>query len=367
MNIRATIGAIVIATGPYALAGGAGEGIVPDNGSDSCANAPAIGGYGLFPWDNVNATTDGGLHALCTKSGFSGIVNDLWWRWTSPVSGPVTISTCGLSAADSKIAIYSPQAVCAPTDEYLIACDDQTCGNQTEITFLAVSGEEYLIRLGSFGPGFVGAGQFRMSGGGVSASEHAYCQKFDADTSIGEDASTFKVADDFVPLTDSLLTHVTVQGDFATVSPIPDNADSFRVRYLLDNNGVPGAPIAHFRQGVDLFVEGPVLTGELVEGVWRQFEHKFSHPAVPAPAGQRLWVEIRSEFDDWYWSTSTDGNGVCYVTFDIFPYEPGSAHAHDLTFCVGPIVPCPADLNADGTTDFADLNLLLSAYNMPCP
>ncbi len=348
---------------------------VPLNGADVCANAPFISGFGQFPFDNSNALTDGMPHALCSKDGGAQIARDLWWRWESPVTGPVTISTCGLTGVDTEIAVYGPQAVCAPGDAFLIFCDDQNCGDQTEITFLAIAGQEYLFRIGSFdgfggmNPAVGGPGEFRLSSPGVSPCQPAYCQEFDAGLSIGaisDDDS--QVADDFTTDMNALVCFVCVKGDYDSEGPNPTNSDEFQVRYFADNGGVPGRVLAVFNQGSDLLVEGPAPTGEVVEGQYTQFEYKLKHLPLPVAAGQRVWVEVRNQIPLWFWSSSPEGNGTSYQRFSgVGAYSAGDKVNRDMAMCVGPIETCPTDVNNDGVTNFADLNLVVSFFNTVCP
>lgn len=335
------------------------------NGSDSCAGAPVITGFGNFAFDNTAATTDGQDHGLCSKDGDPGIALDLWWRWTSPVSGPVTISTCGLTTVDTEIAIYAPNALCAPGDEALIFCDDQNCLDQTQITFLAAVGQEYLFRIGSY-DGFPvgGAGEFNISGQ-LSPCEPAICQPYNLSVQDGiPSESSSGVADDFVAPVNSLINFVCVKGDYNNASAVPGATD-FVLRYYADNMGVPGLLIAAFDAGSGLAFEGPVATGDTVFG-FPQFGYKITHPSVPVAAGQRVWVEVRNVAADWFWSIGEGGNTLCYRTFDgVFSAD--EAVSFDMTFCVGPFETCPTDINNDGFTNFADLNGVISNFNTVCP
>lgn len=369
--IGAAAGSFANAAGPGRV--GRGESVVVErgpgvlNGADNCANAPSITGFGNFAFDNTFANTDGQPHGLCSKDGGSQIIRDLWWRWTSPVSGPVTISTCGLTDVDTEIAIYAPNAVCAPGDEALIFCDDQNCSNQTEITFLATVGQQYIFRIGSFdafGGADGGPGEFNISGQ-LSPCEPAICQPFDTGISDGiRSDANFAVADDFVAPINSLLTFVCVKGDYDNSNPFP-GATNLTVRYLADNGGVPGLLIAAFDAGSGLAFEGPVATGDTVFG-YPQFGYKITHPSVPVAAGQRVWVEVRNVAAGWFWSVGSGGNSLSYQTGDGV-YSPDEAIAFDTTFCVGPFETCPTDINNDGFTNFADLNILLNSFNTVCP
>ncbi len=60
------------------------EVFIADN--DDCANATEVLGYGTFPFDLANATTDGPTDTNCFN-----VTNGVWYRWTSPYDRTVTI------------------------------------------------------------------------------------------------------------------------------------------------------------------------------------------------------------------------------------------------------------------------------------
>ena len=72
--------------------------------------------------------------------------------WTHPVNriyvascdGTATASVCD-SNFDTRIAIYP--ADCGSTT--VIACNDDACGNRSEVSFPVEAGGEYLIRIGA--------------------------------------------------------------------------------------------------------------------------------------------------------------------------------------------------------------------------
>ena len=116
-------------------------------GNDDCADALAISGTGLFPFDNSTATTDGPEHAVCDSFGEQQIEADVWFCWTAPSTGRVRVATCG-SLGDTKLALYDGCA-CPPTDADVIGCDDDSCGLQAAVAADVVAGGEYLIRVGT--------------------------------------------------------------------------------------------------------------------------------------------------------------------------------------------------------------------------
>ena len=149
--------------------------IAPPN--DHCRDATEIQGAGEFDFDNSNATTDGELHPSCsTVDGADQLTSDVWFCWTADVTGPVTIQTCGLTTVDTRVAVYLGCGNCPTPELSLLQCNDDFCGFellglQSQVTFDAVAGENYSIRVGTFpggesfprAPG--GPGQIRITNG----------------------------------------------------------------------------------------------------------------------------------------------------------------------------------------------------------
>jgi hypothetical protein len=122
-------------------------------GSDSCnaiAASDNISGFGAFPASTASATNG----TLQTNCGAADSVKDIWFRWTSPVSGSVTMSTCGTldQTMDSVITLWANAAGCPTTQ---IGCDDDSCasGNwDAALTFTAQAGSQYLIQISNYWP-----------------------------------------------------------------------------------------------------------------------------------------------------------------------------------------------------------------------
>ncbi len=112
-------------------------------GADDCANATAVA-EGSYPFDNSGAMTDG----MPEDCGLAGPLNDIWFSYTASYDGPVTASVCG-SDFDTVVAVY-PNSPCPPPPPALV-CDDDYCGLQSSVSFHAVMGESFLVRVGSFG------------------------------------------------------------------------------------------------------------------------------------------------------------------------------------------------------------------------
>lgn len=122
-------------------------------GNDACANALPVG-VGDTPFCNIGATTDGP-----TESGTCSQSNDIWYRFFAPCTAPMRVSTCDANY-DTEIAIYP--GVCPTTSGTVLACNDDSCGFQSNVTFPATAGIPYLIRVGGFSAASAGSGTLRI-------------------------------------------------------------------------------------------------------------------------------------------------------------------------------------------------------------
>jgi len=120
-----------------ALAVALSSGVAFAQGADSCGNAQAINGVGLFPFDNAAATADG---AGCAMS------HDVWFRWTAPSSGSYTVSTCGQTSVDTVLAVFA-STTCPPTNA--LGCNNNACGLQSRLVINVTAGVEYLVEVGA--------------------------------------------------------------------------------------------------------------------------------------------------------------------------------------------------------------------------
>jgi hypothetical protein len=109
--------------------------------NDDCRNAQAIGEVTNLPFSTKDATNDG--PAIVTRS------PNIWYRFTAPCSGSVTVSLCG-SQYNTMLAVYTG-AKCPPTVDTLIAYNDDYCGLQSQLVFDATQGAQYLIEVGGYG------------------------------------------------------------------------------------------------------------------------------------------------------------------------------------------------------------------------
>ena len=92
---------------------------------------------------NVGATVESGEPD--PDGGFGA--RSVWWSWTAPSSGPVTVSTAG-SDFDTTLGVYRGSAVDALS---VVAENDDTATDVTsEVTFAATAGTTYKIQVNGF-------------------------------------------------------------------------------------------------------------------------------------------------------------------------------------------------------------------------
>jgi len=120
--------------------------------NDECSGAIALA-IGSTEFSTVGAT---GTTPACTKFGSANIYNDLWYSYTAEGDGNCTISLCGASY-DSKIAVFDG---CGGA---LVACNDDLCALQSELSFTPTCGTTYYISVGAFGAAGFGSGNIALT------------------------------------------------------------------------------------------------------------------------------------------------------------------------------------------------------------
>jgi len=109
--------------------------------NDRCQSAMHIGNVVDLPFNTSNATFDGPGNCMLSPN--------IWYRYIATSTSNLTVSLCG-SNFDTVLAVYRGSE-CYPQQNNLIGCNDDSCGRQSEITFPATAGQEYLIEVGGFG------------------------------------------------------------------------------------------------------------------------------------------------------------------------------------------------------------------------
>lgn len=116
--------------------------------NDDCASALNVT-EGAYPFGTCLATTDGFGEPPCVFFGDNQVNQDVWYTYTASCTGQTTVSLCG-SDFDTKLNVYSG-AGCPLLIQNPIACADDSCGTSSLVTFSALAGQSYKIRVGGFG------------------------------------------------------------------------------------------------------------------------------------------------------------------------------------------------------------------------
>jgi hypothetical protein len=151
---------------------GQGDGIltIGKGGSSAPENDECTGAIEVFDGvtgiTNFNATTGAPQPPAdqCTFFGSATVNNDVWYSYTPTCGGTVTMSFCaaegGSATFDTKLAVWT-----GPDCDNLeiVACNDDTCGLQSQVTFEAVCGQGYYIQFGAFSAVGSGSGNLSIS------------------------------------------------------------------------------------------------------------------------------------------------------------------------------------------------------------
>ncbi|MSR45060.1 MAG: hypothetical protein EXS15_06885 [Phycisphaerales bacterium] len=150
--------------------------------NDCATNATVVPAFdSVQAFNTVNATTDGPDHpgASCS-SGSDFFDKDVWWRVSPVANGAMTVSTCGSSSFDNKLAVYDMGTDPAAFDwdalaAALVFCNDDGPGGTcmtteatptsyaSEATGNVQLGHTYLVRLGAYTIGEFGNGEARFT------------------------------------------------------------------------------------------------------------------------------------------------------------------------------------------------------------
>jgi hypothetical protein len=124
-------------------------------GADSCSNAAPITGTGTFPVSTVGSSDSPQQSGACAPAH-----HDVWFAWTAPVTQSMSFTTCNGTGADSVLAVYAGSG--CPTSGTELACNDDSCGQQSQLYFNAVAGSVYLLQIGAWGASTTWTGTFTL-------------------------------------------------------------------------------------------------------------------------------------------------------------------------------------------------------------
>lgn len=366
-------------------------GILAGGFADDCAIAQAIAGEGLFFFDTTNATTDGIPNPVCEAFGTDVIENDVWFCWTAATSSQVTVSTCGQTTMDSRLAVYD--GCSCPEGSGILDCNDDTCGLQSEVVFSAVGGQQYLIRLGNFPGAAPGVGTFEIT---LSFASGACCLPDDSCAFVTE-ADCAALGGSYLgdnvscgagnPVNMASFPHLNIPDDTpAGVSDIISGFNSFTVGDVnigltithtwvgdlcvtLEHNGVSVDVIQRMGDevaGDPCHEEGPFgcllnnLAGIVLDdsGLGGNIEDacldNLTSPPNYVPNNSLSAFNGMDASGDWT-LTVVDRAGLDTGTFDQWSLE------LDTNVCK-PGNPCPADLDGSGTVNTTDLLILFANW-----
>ncbi|MDZ4831423.1 MAG: hypothetical protein SGJ09_14650 [Phycisphaerae bacterium] len=120
--------------------------------NDNCQGTGAVEIFaGNTVFSTLSATTSPApLPATCDEGSGLSIVDDIWYVYSATCGGNVIVSTCDSANYDTRLAVYS---ACPLDRGSVLACNDDGagCDNFTsKLSFPAVCGDKYLIRVGGF-------------------------------------------------------------------------------------------------------------------------------------------------------------------------------------------------------------------------
>jgi hypothetical protein len=130
MNLRTLNLAMLAALAPVAAAQ-----------NDECATALPLVLDVPTPFDTTLATLSAPAWPCATST-----APDLWYSVQFPATGIANVRTCG-SLYDTALQLFD--GTCAALNS--LACNDDSCGLGSSISFTATAGTTYLVRVGGFG------------------------------------------------------------------------------------------------------------------------------------------------------------------------------------------------------------------------
>ena len=306
-------------------------GTAPDN--DECAGAIALVS-GPNDASSTGASTSG-VNAPISCSSVSGpqVENDVWFSWTAPENGFLTLGTCGADF-DSRIVVWNGSG-CPSSGSPIVACSDNDCGDDAVLTTLVFGGQQMIIQVGS-PSGESGSFTLDLQFDEIT-NPPANDDCADA-IEIGEGQTTFTTVDaTSAGFDDSLSCSTSTGGQvyadvwfrftapctgFATIDTC---GSAFNSRFSAYNGSCP-------TNGSGVVVCGDEGCGDDASAQTLVLE------------GQVLLIRVGSPVE------GDEGSGVINILC-----EPIGGND------------CPEDLNGDGQVDGADLGLMLGAWGTGDP
>lgn len=288
----------------------------PPPANDDCDDAIPIAGEGFFDFENTHATPEE-PYDMCHYTGAYPPTHDVWYCWTSPCDGPVTVETCGLTTVDTQLAVYPG---CDCDEEFELECNNDSCGYQSHVKFMAIAGQTYRIQVGTRIELGGGSGQFRIVCGEepplqspCEAQNMGRCVNRSNENAVNSTRGQFVMADNFTAKESQFVLATCWWGaNFDGVQSCSrDVADNFQITYYGDFCGKPwgivGGPFSQSHGTLEMHFASPGRSGRLIGGVAPEIEYSAYHESVVLEEGQTYWVEITNSSSgncSWFWETS---------------------------------------------------------------
>lgn len=330
---------------------------IPEN--DECSGAIALVD-GPNEGTTFQATYSGVTSEVsCSSSSGIAVRNDVWYTYTVPNNGIVTLSTCGASF-NSRLNLWDGGS-CPSSGGPLLACSDDDCGDDAIASAFVFAGQELVVQIGS--PGNE-SGNFILEVlfeeitdppiNDDCANATAITGPVTEFTNVDASGSSFGF-----PLSCSDANGPEVFSDvwfswtapctgFATIATCNSGFDSRLGVYSADS-GCPGSGSTPVSCGDDVCGDDASVVFLVLEG-------------------QSFLVRVGSP------NENDEGQGVLFVDCDPIGGNPcpedlnddGVVTGADLGLLLAAWGTDGADINGDGSTNGADLGLLLSAWGQDC-
>jgi len=132
---------------------------------DDCnAGSTALGSGSMagVPFTTGTTGVEHQNEPLCYAFGTSGITNDVWFNWSAAATGNAVVDFCG-NSIDTKVASYNDDNGGNCPLGGALACNDDTCGLQSTISFAVTGGSSYVLQVGTFPGASGGSGSFNIT------------------------------------------------------------------------------------------------------------------------------------------------------------------------------------------------------------
>ena len=345
-------------TGASVLEISQGAPVGPEN--DNCSDAiPAIVGTNDF--STTGSTTDGPNPTDASCGGFGGsFYNDVWFNFVAPETATFKVSLCGGATFDTRLDVYADCNFGVP-----VACNDDSCGLVSEVTFSGTSGTTYKIRIGAYGAAGFGSGTFVITnegggGGGGGGGQGLTCAN---PLTLNAGANSFTRAGATVDLDYAGLCDMGPFGTdtnfncvFYTFSPAESGLYTFSTcntadhdtRLSIQTSCDVSTVVACNDDATGCAGFTSIMTASLSCGV----------NYIVAIGGYSATTPLGTGTLD----VSVAGGQPCGPACPADLDNNGVVGGSDLTIMLGAWGTPNADLNGDGTTGGSDLTILLGAW-----